>query len=64
MELNLITHNELLKSGVVPWKSKKTTHRMIKSESFPHYKARGRLYFNREQIVKWWKKRSVIEIAK
>jgi len=50
-------HDELLKSGLVPWKSWKTTERKIKNENFPAHFDGGRWSFSSDEISIWWKQR-------
>lgn len=48
--------NELLGSGLVKWKSRKTIERKIKHEGFPHIKS-GQYEFDIQQVQLWFKKR-------
>lgn len=59
MEDKKIYHDELLKSGEIPWTSWKTTKRKIESEGFPAHYDGGRWCFVIREIRIWWKKRNV-----
>ncbi len=51
-----IYHEDLLKTGLLPWKSWKTTERRMKNESFPAHWDGTRWYFKIEEIEAWFKR--------
>lgn len=58
-----IYHDEVLKLGLVPWSSWKTTKRKIENENFPAYYDGGEWSFDPKEIENWFKQRKYIPKA-
>ena len=58
-----VYHNELLKMGLVPWTSTKTTMRRVKNDGFPGTWDGGRWCFNIDEVQAWFKKRETKKTA-
>lgn len=51
-----IYHDELLETGLVPWKTWKTTERKMKADGFPGHWDGGRWFFVLEEVEAWFKR--------
>lgn len=51
-----IYHEDLLKTGLLPWTSWKTTERRMKNDSFPGHWDGSRWYFKIDEVESWFKR--------